>query len=108
MKNEMVNPFVGYELKWREQYKNASKNFHPVHEIVRVYMELNGKNPDDRYIYTGRSHYPKLAREAKLLLEDCGGNLEDALWSLDKMSYKAWKGGFNWSISTCRKHELTK
>ena len=58
--------------------------------------------------YKGQYFYPKLAKQAKELLTMCGGDIDDAVWSLDKMNYIAEKKNFNWSISTCLKHNLNR
>ena len=97
-----TNPFKGYELK----IKNEKKKVNPVHEIVNLYYELRGWDKMPKEFYKGRHGYAKLASEAKRLLHNCDENLEDAMWSLDKMKYKADKGGFDWSIITCLKHNL--
>lgn len=99
---DIKNPFAGY----LENLKKHKPAVNPVHEIVNCYYKMNGWEKMPKDFYTGRYAYNKLAREAKLLLEACKGELDDAIWSLDKMKYLAQKGGFDWSIITCLKHDL--
>lgn len=101
--NGFKNPFQGY----LENLKKHHTAVNPVHEIVNCYYKMNGWEAMPKSFYTGRYAYNKLAKEAKMLLDACEGNLDDAIWALDKMKYKAQKGGFDWTISTCLKHELT-
>lgn len=103
MKEKFKNPFKGY-LKNLKKHKAA---VNPVHEIVNCYYEINGWAKMPKKFYTGRFAYNKLAREAKLLYQACGENLDDSIWALDRMKYLANKGGFDWSIITCLKHDLT-
>lgn len=98
----MINPFVGY----LDRLFQEKKKVNPTHEIVNLYFKVKGLDTKPKGFYTGRYAYPKLAREARNLLNACDGKLEDALWSIDQMKYKAEKGGFDWSISTCLKHNL--
>ena len=104
MKAELLNPYI----KYIELLKAAVgiKKVNPVHEIVNLYHKMNGTDKKPKEFYKGRYGYGKLAREAKDLLYACDNNLEDALWAIDKMKYKAEKGGFEWSIITCLKHKL--
>ena len=102
LNNKKGNPYVGY----LERFKKEEKKINPVHEIVKTYFELRGIDKRPASFYKGRHSYPKLAKEAKTLYTDCNENIEDALWSLDKMKYKADKGRFDWSIITCLKHKL--
>ena len=78
-----------------------------MHEIVNIYLKIRGwdKMTKDWYL-KNNVNYAKLCKEAKRLLLACGGNIEDAMWSVDKMKYKADKGHFNWTISTCLKYKL--
>ena len=99
----MNNPFLGYAAKILKD----TKSINPVHEIVNMYYKLKGMDKKEKVFYKDKHSYPKLGREAKLLYEACNYNLDDALWALDKMKYKADKGRFDWSISTCLKHKLT-
>lgn len=101
-RGELKNPFAGYEAK----ILTAKKKVSPVHEIVDVYHQLKNTDKMPKNFYKGRNSYMKLAREAMQLYISCNSNLDDALWSLDKMKYKADKGNFDWSISTCLKHKL--
>ncbi len=102
-KNSLKNPFREYldSFKIHEEVEN------PVHELVNIYYEMRGWDsmPKDFYEKRERS-YPKLAYEAKQLYEACEENLEDAVWSLDRMKYLAERGRFEWSIITCLKHKL--
>ncbi len=102
---QIKNRFEGY-LK-RMQKNHPTVKINPVHEIVNTYFIINKLDDKPKSFYKGRYSYAKLSGEAKKLLENCGWNLEDALWSLDKMKYKADKGGYDWSISTCLKHDLS-
>lgn len=103
MAEELKNPFIGYSKK----ILLDKKSINPVHEIVNMYYKLKGIDKMEKTFYEGKYSYPKLAKEAKHLIEACSYNLDDALWALDKMKYKADKGKFDWSISTCLKHKLT-
>ena len=98
-----ANPFAGYF----ERLKQTQKKVNPVHEIVNLYYKLNNMDSKPKEFYKGRYGYGKLAKEAKQLLTACGGSLDDALWAVDQMLYRANKGGFDWSIITCLKHKLT-
>lgn len=98
------NPFEGYLKRMQKNYPTIRVN--PVHEIVNQFFIIKKLDKKPKSFYLGRFGYPKLCKEAKKLLENCGWNLEDALWSLDKMNYKAEQGGYDWSISTCLKHDL--
>lgn len=97
----MKNPF-------KEIIKEKSQiiKINPIHEIVNLYYELNGFNNKPKEFYKGRYGYGKLSKEAKRLYEACNFTLEDSLWAVDKMKYKAEKGKFDWSIITCLKHDL--
>lgn len=98
------NPHEGYIKRMKKNYPTLRLN--PVHEIVNNFYILQKIEKKPKSFYVGRYAYPKLAKEARKLLENCGWDLEDALWCLDKMKYKADRGGFDWSISTCMKHDL--
>ena len=100
--NNNKNPFAGYLLKLQKEKKKVN----PVHEIVNTYHIWKGTDGRPKEFYGGKYGYGKLASEAKRLLTACGNSLDDALWSLDRMKYKAEKGRFNWSIITCLKHKL--
>lgn len=100
--NNNKNPFAGYLAKLHKE----KKKINPVHEIVNSYHKWRGTDGRPKEFYVGQYGYIKLAAEAKKLLTACGGNLDDALWALDRMKYKAEKGRFNWSIITCLKHNL--
>lgn len=89
-----------------KRFKIEKKKINPVHEVVNTYFTLKGQDKMPKSFYKGRNGYGKLAREAKRLLEVCKDDLEDAMWSIDKMKYLADKGGFDWSITTCLKHNL--
>tara|TARA_R100000789_G_scaffold97681_1_gene100512 strand:+ start:469 stop:789 length:321 start_codon:yes stop_codon:yes gene_type:complete len=97
------NPFIKETLN---RFKAEKKKLNPVHKVVNVYFKLRGWDKMSRSFYKGRNAYPKLAREAKQLLEMCGDDLEDALWSIDQMKYLADRDNFDWSIITCLKHNL--
>ncbi len=94
------NPFLGYALKIQEEKKN------PVHEIVNLYLRVRNLDKMDKQWYKENIDYPRLCRDAKMLLARCSGNIEDAMWCIDKMKYLAEKGKFEWRISTCLKHNL--
>lgn len=100
------NPFEGYLERLREESKREAKNISYVHEVVNTYYKLAGYDKMPKSFYKGRYGYPKLSSEAKRLLEQCGSNLDDALWCLDKMKYIAGRKGFDWSIGTCIKYDL--
>jgi hypothetical protein len=109
MANALKNPFTERlrELKKRQrELKKAKKKLNPIHEIVNTYYELRGwdKKPK-RFFRKKERSYPKLAHEAKELYDVLGHDLEDCIWALDRMNYLATRGGFEWSISTCLKHE---
>jgi hypothetical protein len=75
----------------------------------QVFFQLKELDNQPKEFYTGRYAYPKLAREAKLLLVACGGKVDDALWALDNMKYKSHKGkDYDWSIITCIKKKKEK
>jgi len=99
-----INPYAKY-LE-RRTGELAKKKLNDVHELVHLFYRLKGVDNKPKVFYHGRYGYGKLAREAKDLLYACDGKLEDAMWALDKMKYKAEKGGFDWSIITCLKHNL--
>lgn len=101
-----LNPFAGYLKVVEARCKKDGLSVNPVHEIVNEYYRINRMDGKPRLFYQGRYSYGRLAKQAKLLLEMCGDNLEDALWCLDKMKYKAEKGRYDWTISTCLKHDL--
>lgn len=101
-----VNPMAKYVKRAEEQAERYGQKLNPVHELVNYYYNLQNMEGKPKKFYEGKNGYGKLAREAKKLLESCGQSLEDSLWSLDKMKYLANKKGFNWSISTCLKHNL--
>lgn len=97
--------------KFKDYFKTLSvekKKINPVHEIVSVFFKLRRLDKMPKEFYKGRWKYSKIAREAKQLLTDCSENLDDALWSLDKMNYIATKNKFDWSIITCTKYDLIK
>jgi hypothetical protein len=100
------NSFEGYFKRQKAILKKDGQEIHPIHEIVNTYYKMKGIDGKPKKFYEGINGYGKLAREAKKLLEICNDNLDDALWSLGKMKYLADKKGFNWSISTCLKHNL--
>lgn len=100
------NPFDGYLERLRIEAKEKKVDISYVHEVVNTYFKLIGKDKMPKSFYKGRYGYPKLASEAKRLLEQCGSNLDDALWCLDKMKYIAGRKGFDWSIGTCIKYNL--
>lgn len=102
MADVLKNRFAGYT----EQRTKEVKKLNPVHEVVNNYYKMIGMESAPKSSFKGRYGYPKLAGEAKRLLESCGGNLDDALWCLDRMNYKAQRFGYDWSISTCLKHDL--
>ena len=102
IKGQLKNPFAGYFANLNSH--KAAVN--PVHEIVNCYYKMNGWEKMPKTFYTGRYAYNKLASEAKKLLIACGGELDDAIWALDKMKYLAERGSFDWSIITCLKHKL--
>lgn len=104
MKKINVNPYEGYLKKMQKNYPSVKIN--PVKEVVNTFYTIKGFANKGQAFYHGRWGYAKLAAEAKRLLEACGYNIEDALWCLDKMNYKANQGGYDWSISTCLKHDL--
>ena len=97
----LKNRFTGYLEKFKDP-----KKINPVREIVNLYYVLSGVESRPAAFYKGRYGYGKLAKEAKELLKACNGSIEDAMWALDKMKYKAERGKFDWSISTCLKHDL--
>ena len=101
--NTKENPFAGF----LEKLQKEGKKVNPVHEVVNFYFRLIDKEKESKSFYKGRYAYGKLAAEAKRLLEACNNDLDDAMWAVDKMKYKADKGGFDWSIITCLKHKLT-
>jgi len=96
------NPWENYIQRFRKN----EKKLNPVHEIVTVYFQLRGWENFPKTFYKGRNAYPKLAKEAKDLYEMCDKKIDDALWCLDKMKYLADRGGFDWTIRTCLKHNL--
>lgn len=100
------NPYEGYLRKAQMVAGKKEKALNPVHEVVNTYFEINGWTNQPKVFFEGRYSYGRLAAQAKRLLESCNGDLEDALWCLDKMKYLADKKGFSWTISTCLKHEL--
>ncbi len=102
--NSKENPFKGYIERFK--LENGNKKINPVHEIVNTYFKMIGKEFEPKMFYQGRYGYGKLAGAAKRLLTACGDDLEDALWALDKMKYKAERGKFDWSIETCLTHNL--
>ena len=101
--NNKQNPFLGY---FDKLFKEQGKKINPVHEIVNMYFVMNKLDNMPASFYKGRYSYGKLSKEAKQLYFACGSVLDDALWCLDKMRYKAEKGRFDWSIITCLKHDL--
>ena len=104
MVEQIKNPFAGYESKLIAN----SKKINPIDEIVNMFYQMKKIDNMTKEFYKGKYSYGKLAKEAKMLLLACDGNLEDALWSLDRMKYKAIKGNYDWSISTCLKNKLTQ
>lgn len=101
-----LNPYIGYLKKLETIAKKDGQKVNPVHEVVNNYYKINGIDGKPKAFYEGRYSYGRLATQAKRLLEQCGGSLEDALWCLDKMKYKADRGEYEWTISTCLKHDL--
>ena len=97
------NPYAGYMDKFKVEH---GKDPNPVHEVVNTYFQIIGKDKMSKSFYQGRYSYGRLATQAKRLLENCDGQLEDAMWALDRMNYMAEKGKFDWTISTCLKHKL--
>jgi hypothetical protein len=84
----------------------SGKKVNRVHEIVNVYLKIRGWDKFTKEEYKKRNiNYGRLASEAKLLLESCNDRLDDAIWSIDKMNYKANKGSFDWTIRTCLKYK---
>lgn len=103
LNKEGKNPFAGFT----ERFKNREgKEPNPVHEIVNTYFEIRGWNNMPKPFYTGKNSYGRLAVHAKRLYQNCGNNLDDALWALNRMDIEASKRGFEWSISTCLKYKL--
>ena len=100
------NPFEGYLQRITRQRLLDGMAVSPTNEVVNTYYSIKSLDGKPKKFYEGKNSYAKLAREAKDLLLACKGNLDDALWSLDKMKYLAEKGNFEWSISTCLKHNL--
>lgn|SRR3990167_4630184 len=98
------NPFAGYLEKLKNRAGQRAVN--DTHEVVNAYYRMSGHAHHGKEFYKGRYAYGRLAIQAKALLAECGGNLEDALWCLDKMKYIAGKKGFDWAISTCIKYNL--
>ena len=98
------NPFIGY----LNRFMVEKKKLNPVHEIVEFYHQINKTDSRSKEFYVGRYSYPKLCREAKELYEALNKNLDDCFWAISKMHYKATKGKFDWSISTCLKYDLSK
>ena len=96
------NPFAKYEKLLQE----TKTKINPIHEIVNTFYKLKGMENREKKEYTGRYSYGKLAKEARTLYDSCDRKLEDSLWALDQMKYKAQKGRFDWSIITCLKHRL--
>ena len=101
-----TNPFKGYLEKITKLMAVDGRKVNPVHEIVNEYYKMNRLDGKPKFFYKGRYAYGRLATQAKRLLEQCDGNLEDALWCLDKMKYKAERSNYDWTISTCMKHDL--
>ncbi len=97
---QIKNRFVGFVKRMED------KKINPVHEVVNEYFKIIGMENAPKTSFVGRYSYGRLAVQAKRLLESCEGNLEDALWCLDKMNYKAKRSGYDWTISTCLKHDL--
>lgn len=97
-----TNRFKGYLDKLIVEQKRVN----PVHEIVNTFFQLRNLDKQPKEFYRGRWAYGKLSREAKKLLTECGNNLEDAMWAIDKMNYIATKKKFDWSISTCLNYDL--
>lgn len=104
------NFISGYEANLLQRMKNfkEKKQINPVHEIVDFYFKQKGQSKMPSSFYKGRNAYPKMAREAKKLLEMCDNVLDDALWCVQKMHYIANRNDFDWSISTCMKYDLLK
>ena len=100
------NPYEGHFKKVQNAASIDGQKVNAVHEIVNTYYKLKGIDGKPKKFYEGKNSYPKMAREAKRLLESCSGALDDALWCLDKMKYLADRKGFEWSISTCQKYDL--
>jgi len=96
------NRFKGYVEKFRVE----KKKINPVHELVNLFYTMKMIDKMPKEFYKGRYSYGKMAFEAKMLLDMCKGNLEHAMWCMDKMRYIAEKKRFDWSISTCLKYDL--
>lgn len=92
--------------EYLDNLRVEQKKINPVHEIVNTFFQLRKLDKMPKEFYKGRWAYGKLSREAKKLLTDCGEELDDALWSIDKMNYIATKKKFDWSISTCLHYDL--
>lgn len=102
------DPFEGYIENLKQKAKKENKKINPIHEIVNMYYKWKGIDKNPKEFYTGRYGYGKLAREAKKIYLFYEENLDESLWALDQMKYKAEKGGFDWSIITCLKHKIKK
>jgi len=100
------NPYLEHLQKLKEFSEKNGQKINPIHEVVNTYYKLMNLDGKPKKFYEGRYSYGRLAAQAKNLLLSCNQDLEDALWCLDKMKYLADKGGFDWTISTCLKHEL--
>ena len=81
------------------QAKPIKPKSSPVHRLVDYYLELKGIT-DYKELYS----YPRLCREAKILLENCGGNEEDAHWAIYKLHEDARHKDFSWTLGTCNKY----
>ena len=101
-----LNPYKDYLEKIEKIAGKDGQKINPVHEVVNNYYKIKKVDGKPKAFYEGRYSYGRLSAQAKKLIEMCGGNLEDALWCLDKMNYKAEKGNYDWTISTCLKHDL--
>lgn len=92
--------------EYLEKIRVEKKKINPVHEVVNAFFQLRGLDKKPKEFYRGRWSYGKIASEAKKLLDHCGGDLDDAMWAIDKMNYIATKKKFDWSISTCLNYDL--
>ena len=102
---ESKNPFAR-RLENLNKLKKRNTAVNPIHEIVNIYYSMRGWDKKPKSFFKKKERgYGKLAYEAKKLYEVLDKNLDDCIWSLDRMKYLAEKGKFNWSISTCLKHK---
>lgn len=62
----------------------------PIKAIIRTYLEAKGLTSDYFHLSPGlhaKYPYPRMAGRAKRLLEECAGNLADAVWSVRNGAY---------------------